>query len=394
MAGLMLRSFAKLTNVDTGFNTENLLSMRLTRSPAKSEGGKKMAAFFQQLIDRITTIPGVKGVAVASHMPFDFTEGMQITPDDSAAPDERRTQNVDSRTVSPDYFQVMGIPLLQGEFFTARDTGDPTTPEGFANFSGVVVINQSLARRFWPDESPVGKRLKPGSPNNPNNPWFVVKGVVADSNQGALDAPVSPEVYFVMSQMAWRYRRMNLAIRTPGDPNALVNRIQKEIWSIDKDQAVYQVQTMEQMVGASIGARRFAMLLLGLFAGLALALATIGIYGVMSYSVTQRTHEIGVRMALGAGGRDVLRLVIRQGMRPALLGVLIGLAGAFAVTRLMGSLLFGVSATNSLLFGVSSTDPLTYAVIALLLVSVATLACFIPARRATKVDPMIALRCE
>ncbi|HKQ79003.1 MAG TPA: ABC transporter permease [Blastocatellia bacterium] len=394
MAGLMLRSFAKLTNVDTGFNTENLLSMRLTRSPAKSEGGRQMAAFFQQLIDRVSTVPGVKGVAVASHMPFDFTEGMQITPDDSAAPGERRTQNVDSRTVSPNYFQVMGIPLMQGEFFTALDAGDPTTPEGIANFSGVVVINQALARRFWPNESPVGKRLKPGSPNNPDNPWFVVKGVVADSNQGALDAQVSPEVYFVMSQMAWRYRRMNLAIRTQGDPNRLVNRIQKEIWSLDKDQAVYQVQTMERMVGASIGARRFAMLLLSLFAGLALALATIGIYGVMSYLVTQRTHEIGVRMALGAGGPDVLRLIIRQGMQPALLGVLIGLAGAFALTRLMGSLLFGVNATQGLLFGLSATDPMTYAVIALLLTSVAALACYIPARRATKVDPMLALRCD
>src|SRR5262249_17859681 len=152
-----------------------------------------------------------------------------------------------------------------------------------------------------------------------------------------------PEAYFPMAQLAWRYRRMNLAIRTQGDPLKLVNSIQKEIWSVDKDQAVYQVQTIEQMIGASIGARRFAMSLLSLFAALALALATIGIYGVMSYSVTQRTHELGVRMALGAGARDVLRLVIGQGMRPALLGVLIGLAGAFGLTRLVDSLLFGVT---------------------------------------------------
>jgi putative ABC transport system permease protein len=384
MAGLTLRSFAKLTSVETGFDTENLLSMRLNRSPAKSEGGKKMAAFFQQLIDRVSTVPGVKGVAVASQMPFDFTEGGDITVENNALPAERRTQRGDTRTVSPSYFQVMGIPLLQGEFFTERDAGDPTTPEGFATFSGVVVINQSLARRFWPDENPVGKRLKVGNPNNPNNPWFVVKGVVADSNQGALDAQVTPEVYFAMAQLAWRYRRMNLAIRTQGDPMNLVRAIQQEIWSLDKDQAVYQVQTMERMIGASIGSRRFAMLLLSLFAGLALALGAIGIYGVMSYSVTQRTHEIGVRMALGAGARDVLRLVIRQGMWPVLLGVLIGLAGAFGSTRLMSGLLFGVSAT----------DPLTFVVIALLLTIVAALACYIPARRATKVDPMIALRCD
>jgi len=358
--------------------------MRLNRSPAKSEGGKKMAAFFQQLIDRVSTVPGVKGVAVASQMPFDFTEDITITMDNSALPAERRTQNVDLRTVSPNYFQVMGIPVVQGEFFTAQDAGDPTTPEGLANFSGVVVINQSLARRFWPNENPVGKRLKPGGPNNPDNPWFIVKGVVADSNQGALDAQVKPEAYFAMGQLAWRYRRMNLAIRTQGDPMNLVRPIQKEIWSLDGDQAVYQVQTMEQMVGASIGSRRFAMLLLSLFAGLALALAAVGIYGVMSYSVTQRTHEIGVRMALGAGARDVLRLLIRQGMWPALLGALIGLAGAFGLTRLMKSLLFGVSAT----------DPLTFVAIALALAGVAALACYIPARRAMKVDPMIALRCE
>jgi putative ABC transport system permease protein len=384
MAGLMIRSFARLTSVDTGFDTENLLSMRLNRSPAKSGGGKLMGAFFQQLIDRVSTVPGVKGVAVASHMPFDFTEDGTITADNNGLSPERRTQNVDTRTVSPDFFRVMGIPLLQGEFFTARDAGDPTTPEGFANFSGVVVINQSLARRFWPDENPVGKRLKPGRPDNPNNPWFVVKGVVADSNQGSFDAQVKPEVYFALGQLAWRYRRMNLAIRTHGDPNNLVNQIQKEIWSVDRDQAVYQVQTMERMVGATIGTRRFAMLLLLLFAGLAVTLAAIGIYGVMSYAVTQRTHEIGVRMALGAGARDVLKLVIRQGMRPALLGVGIGLAGAFALTRMMKGLLYDVSAT----------DPLTFAAITLLLTAVAILACWIPARRAAKVDPMVALRCE
>ncbi|MBO0862811.1 MAG: ABC transporter permease [Chloracidobacterium sp.] len=317
-------------------------------------------------------------------MPFDFTEDITITADNSALPVERRTQNLDFRTVSPNYFQVMGIPLLQGEFFNALDAGDPTTAEGLARFSGVVVINQAMARHFWPDENPVGKRLKPGSPNNSNNLWFLVKGVVADSNQGALDRHVRPEAYFPMAQLAWRYRRMNLAIRTQGNPMNLVNSIQKEIWSVDKEQAVYQIQTLEQMVGSSVGVRRFAMSLLGLFAGIALALATVGIYGAMSYLVTQRIHEIGVRMALGAGARDVLRLVIWQGMRPALLGVLIGLAGAFGLSRLLANLLFGVSAT----------DPLTFIVIALSLAAVAALACYIPARRATMFNPMIALRCE
>jgi putative ABC transport system permease protein len=394
MAGLMLQSFARLVNIETGIETENLLSMRLNRSPAKSEGGKQNAAFFQQLIDRISTVPGVKGVAATSHIPFDFTEDGIITVENKALPGERRTQNVDTRTVSPDYFRVLGVPLLQGEFFTAQDTGDPTTAEGLSAFSGVVIINQSLARRFWPDETAVGKRLKPGRAESNNSPWFVIKGVVADSYQQSLDIPVKPEVYFAMGQLAWRYRRLNLAIRTSGDPKLLIGSIQKEIWSVDKDQAVYQVQTMEAMIGASIGTRRFAMLLLMLFAGLALVLATVGIYGVMSYLVTQRTHEIGVRMALGAGTRDVLKLVIMQGMWPALLGVIMGLGGAFALTRFMEKLLFGVSATRSLLYGVSATDPLTFAAIAMLLMAVALLACYVPARRAMKVDPMVALRYE
>jgi putative ABC transport system permease protein len=384
MAGLMIRSFARLTNVDTGFDTQNLLSMRLNRSPAKSDGGRQMAAFFQQLIDRVATVPGVRGVAVASQMPFDFTEDWTITVENGALPGDRRTQNLDTRTVSPDYFRVMGIPLLRGESFTARDAGDPTTPQGLAAFSGAVVINQTLAARFWPGEDPVGKRLKVGRAESSNSPWFVVKGVVADSSQGALDERIKPEAYFPMAQMAWRYRRMNLAIRTEGDPKPLVNLIQKAIWSVDKEQAIYQVQTMEEMVGASVGTRRFAMSLLLLFAGLALALAAIGIYGVMSYWVVQRTQEIGVRLALGASARDVLRLVIVQGMRPALLGVAVGLAGASALTRLMKGLLFGVSAT----------DPLTFAAIAGLLALIALLACYLPARRATKVDPLIALRYE
>ena len=382
MAGLMIRSFAQLVNIDTGFDKRNLLSMRLNRSPAKSDQGRQNAIFFQQLIDRVATVPGVKGVAVASQMPFDFTESWTITVDNSALSGELRTQSVDTRTVSPDYFRVMGIPLLRGEFFSARDAGEPYSPEGLAVFSGAVVINQALARRFWPDEDPVGRRLKPD--NSETSPWFVVKGVVADSSQGALDEQIKPEAYFPMAQMAWRYRRMNLAIRTQGDAKNLVGSIQKEIWAVDKDQAVYQVQTMEEMVDASIGTRRFAMLLLVLFAGLALALAAIGIYGVMSFSVAQRTHEIGVRMALGGRSRHVLTLILRQGMRPALIGAAIGMAFAFALTRLIKSLLFGVNAA----------DPLTFVVIPLLLLAVALIACYLPARRATKVDPMVALRYE
>jgi putative ABC transport system permease protein len=382
MAGLMIRSFARLTNVDVGFDTANLLSMRLNRSPAKSNGGKLMGPFFQQLAERLAAVPGVTGVAVASHMPFDFSDGETITVEGGALPPEQRTQNVDTRTVSANYFGVLGISFLQGESFDARDVGDPTTPTGLATFAGAAVVNRTFAQRFWPNENAVGKRFKPG--RNPNNPWFSIKGVVADSNQGNFDAPVKPEAYYAIGQMAWRLRRMNFAIRTQGDALALVPQLQKEIWAVDKDQATYQVQTMEQMIGVVTSTRRFALVLLLLFAGLAAGLAALGIYGVLACLVAQRTHEIGIRLALGAGARDVLRLVIGQGLRPALLGVALGLAGALGLTRLMKSLLYEVSAT----------DPLTFVVIALLLVLVALLACWIPARRATKVDPMIALRCE
>jgi putative ABC transport system permease protein len=368
MAGLMLRSFARLTNVDTGFQTENLLSLRLTRSPAKSDGGKRLGAFFQQLADRVATAPGVKGVAVASHMPFDFTEDGAIKIENSALPIEQRTQTVDTRTVSANYFSVLGIPLLQGESFSAGD-------------ADVAVINQTLAQRCWPQEDALGKRFKLGSADSS---WFVVKGVVADSNQGSFDASIKPEAYFALGQMAGRYRRMNLAIRTQGDPLALAPQIQKEIWAVDREQAVYQVQTMEQMIGKVLGTRRFALVLLLLFSGVAVTLAALGIYGVIAYAVAQRTHEIGIRLALGARAIEVLRLVIGQGLRPVLLGTALGLLGAFALTRVMESLLYGVSAT----------DPLTFAAIVAFLFSVALLACWLPARRATKVNPLIALRCE
>jgi predicted permease len=383
MAGLMIRSFLKLTYINPGFETENLMTMRLNRSPAKSEGGKQNAAFFQQLIDRLSTTPGVVGVAATSHAQFVFNENWTVTVDNESLPSERKTQSIDTRTVSPNYFRVMGIPLVKGEFFSASDVGEFYSAQGAATAFGVVVINQTMARQFWPDQDPIGKRLKVGGPGSPN-PWFTVKGVVADSLQTQLDTQVRPEVAFPMAQMAWRYRRMNLVIRTNVEPQGMVGAIQREIWAVDKDQPVYEVETFDTLVGRSIGERRFAMFLLALFAVLALVLASVGIYGVISYSVTERTHEIGLRIALGAQQGDVLKMVLRQGLRLALIGVAIGLAGALALTRLM----------STLLYQVSTYDPLTFIGIALLLAGVAALACYLPARRAMKVDPMIALRYE
>jgi putative ABC transport system permease protein len=374
MAGLMIRSFAKLTNIDPGMDTTNVLSMRINRSPAKSKDGGQMAPFFQQLIDRVKTVPGIAAVSVASHVPFVFTEDWTVTIDSNAIPPEIRTQNVDTRTISTDFFSVMHIPLLSGSVFSDQD--GPGAPP-------VIIINQALAHRFFPNEDPIGKRLKIGGPDS-KSPWFVVKGVVRDSAQGALDVAVKPEVYFALGQMAGRYRRMNILVKTTVDPKSLAPAIQKAIREVDTNQPVYQIQTMNELVNDSVGTRRFALMILILFAVLALVLAATGIFGVISYSVAQRTQEIGIRVALGARGGDVLRLVVGQCMRLAVAGVVIGLIAAFAITRLM----------TSLLFGVAPTDFATFTTVALSLLLVAFLACYIPARRATKIDPLVALRYE
>ncbi len=372
MAGLMIRSFSRLTNVDPGFRTDNLMTMRVNRSPAKSDGGKQMAPFFQQVIEKVKTTPGVEGVAVASHMPFVFTEDWALTVESEAVPVDLRTPSIDTRTVSSDYFSVMGIPFFAGESFAEA-----------ADVTPVVLINRTMANRYWLNEDVIGKRLKIGNADS-KSPWFTIKGVVADSAQGTLDAETRPEVYFSLSQMASRYRRMNLVIRTTGEPKALLSAIQQRIQEVDKDQPVYQVQTIQELLAESIGTRRFAMLLLILFAGIAMVMAFIGIYGVISYGVSQRQQELGIRMALGASQRDVLRLILRQGMIIVAAGLVIGLLAAFWLTRLMANLLFNVSAT----------DPLTFFALSLILAGVALLACYVPARRATKVNPMTALRTQ
>ncbi|HKG22313.1 MAG TPA: ABC transporter permease, partial [Blastocatellia bacterium] len=310
----------------------------------------------------------------ASHMPFVYTEDWTVTVESEALAVEARTQNIDTRTVSLDYFRVMGIDLRAGETFSAQDR---------AAAPGVVIINQAMARRFWPDEDPVGKRIRLGRAAS-NSPWLTVKGVVADSTQSSLDAGINPEAYFPLAQAAGMYRRINLAVRTAADPKGIIGAVKREIQSLDPNQPMYQVQTMEELMSESVGARRFALRMLELFGVLALTLAAVGIYGVLSYITTARTHEIGLRIALGARAGDVLRLVIGQGMRLALTGAGAGLLAAFALTRLMSRLLYGVSAT----------DPVTFAGVALLLMAVALLACYLPARRAARTDPMIALRHE
>jgi putative ABC transport system permease protein len=370
MAGLMIRSFAKLTNIDPGMSTADVMTMRINRSPAKSKDGSQNAIFFQTVIDRVKTLPGIESASVSSHMPFVYTEDWPITVE-SVTNAGLQTQSIDTRTVSPDYFTTMQIPLISGQAFSAEDN----TP--------VVIVNQAMVNRYWPNQDPLGKRIKNGDPNS-KSPWFTVKGVVKDSAQSGLDEGVRPEIYFAMAQMAGRYRRMNLAVRTSVDPKSTLAAIQAAIREVDKDQPVYQIQTIDELIRDSVGTRRFALTILILFAALALVLAVSGIYGVISYSVTQRTQEIGIRMALGASARDVLRLVLGQFLRLTIVGVALGLVGAYALTRLMASLLFGVTAT----------DVTTYVLVSVSLSVVALVACLIPARRATRVDPLVALRYE
>jgi putative ABC transport system permease protein len=268
----------------------------------------------------------------------------------------------------------MGIGLLAGEALSQQD--GPDSPP-------VIVVNQTMARRFWPTEGAIGKRIKLGVADS-KSPWFTVKGVVKDSAQQALDGNIKPEAYFALGQMSGRYRRMNLAVRTSVDPKTLVAAIERGVREVDSSQPVYQVQTIRELVDESVGTQRFAVLILGLFAALALTLAATGIYGVISYSVAQRTHEMGIRVALGAQAGDVLRLVVGQYMRLTIAGIAIGLIAAFGLTRLM----------SSLLFGVAPTDAITFVSVAAGLLAVAFVACYLPARRATKVDPLVALRYE
>jgi putative ABC transport system permease protein len=373
MAGLMIRSFAKLTNIDPGMSTANVISMRINRSPAKSKDGTQNAIFFQNVIDRVKTLPGIEAAGVASHMPFVYTEDWPITVEnvtDAAV----QTQSIDTRTVSADYFTTMQIPLAGGQFFSSED-GPQSLP--------VVVVNQAMVNRYWSNQEPLGKRIKIGG-LDAKSPWFTVKGVVKDSAQSELDRGIKPEIYFPLGQMAGRYRRMNLAVRTSVDPKSTLAAIQSAIRGVDKDQPVYQVQTIAELIRDSVGTRRFALTILILFAALALVLAVSGIYGVISYSVTQRTQEIGIRMALGARAGDVLRLVLGQFMRLTVVGVALGLIGAYALTRLM----------TSLLFGVTPTDITTFVLVSISLSLVALVACIVPARRATRVDPLVALRYE
>ena len=375
-AGLMIRSLQRLQAVDPGFNSERLLTMRVSL-PRQRYQPDQIVAFSQQLREGLQTLPGAQSVALASDLPLSgsTSAGPIELEGRPGAPADGEIRMYRHR-VTPGFFSTLGIPLLKGRDFTAGD---------HAQSPGVVIISEALAHRYWPNEDPIGKRLREDSHGSPTpDPWLSIVGVVGEVKYRGLpqNPNADPDVYFPLLQAP--NRDLFLVARASVDPNSLVAAARGVLQKLDSDLPIYSVTMMAERVANQTTQSRFSAWLLGVFGALALALAAVGIYSVMAYAVEQRAREIGIRVALGARAADVLKMVIGQGMRLALLGVALGLGAALALTQLM----------KRLLFGVATADPMTYGALALLLTLVALLACWIPARRATKVDPMITLRAE
>jgi putative ABC transport system permease protein len=373
-AGLLINSFMHLRNLDPGFRSDHLLTLNVDLSQVKYPDTPRRIAFFDEVLRRVRELPGVQSAAAAANLPFTYNgDSTGISVEGVPDPPIDQWPDVVYRTVGSDYFSTMGIPLVRGRDFNDQDTLD----NGLA-----VIVGEKTAKHYWPNEDPIGKRLKPGVSRS-DSPWRTVVGVVKDVRQNDFLAQPKMQMYFSFRQMKSLVPNA-LVIRTSVEPLSLATAARNAIWSVDKDQAVSNIDSMEHVVAGAVARQRFSMLLLAIFAGLALVLAAVGIYGVMSYSVAQQTREIGIRIALGAKRSDVLAMTVKNGLKLVGVGLVFGLLIALALTRVMASLLFGIGAT----------DPLTFISIAFVLFAVALLASYVPALRATKIDPMIALRAQ
>jgi predicted permease len=372
-AGLLIRSFGRLQHVSPGFNARNVLTLELTLNGPKYKDPQAVLATYRDLWKRVEALPGVTASGGVSALPMSqMFEWGPITVEGRVLPPGENFINADQHMVSGHYFSAMEIPLRSGRFFNQQD--NTTSPK-------VVIVDEYMARQLWPDQNPIGQRIHYGGLSD-NEPWETVVGVVGRVKQYTLDADSRIALYRPQTQ--YPTGTMNVVLRTGTDPAVLTSAVKQQIRALDSDLPLYNVRTMEQRMEESLARRRFSMLLLALFACVALALATIGTYGVMAYLVNQGTREIGIRIALGATQMGIVRLVVWKGMALALSGVAVGLAGAFALSRLM----------RSLLFGVSPADPLTFVAISLLLAFVTLLASYIQAHRAAHIDPIVSLRYE
>jgi putative ABC transport system permease protein len=375
-AGLLMHSFARLQDVAPGFDSGGLLTLRLSLPQSRYTTFQKGEAFFDELFASLRRHPDIRAASAVDLLPFSGFGGSRtfhIEGREEKRPEDQTEEQL--RLVADGYFAAMKIPVLKGREFTERDSlGRPR----------VAVVNEALARKHWPDASPIGERVS-FSTDDPQ--WYEIVGVTGNIKHRGLDARDRPELYVPYRQplfAGWTVRPMYVVVRTAAAPAAAIAAVRHEVARLDGDQPLSDVRTMDERIDHSLSSRRFSMVLLAAFASLALTLAAIGIYGIVAYSVTERTREIGVRLALGAQRRDVIGMVIGQGMTMAGLGTVIGVTAALLLTRLM----------SSLLFGISPADPMTFLAIPLLLIAVAFVACYVPARRATRVDPLQALRSE
>jgi putative ABC transport system permease protein len=370
-AGLLTKSFAHLQDVNPGFDAGSVGTTELSLLEAKYASGQPVADFYAELVRQTQTLPGVEAAALTMILPLSGTNSdSSFAIDGRAQTQGKVSPDEEIRVITPDYFKVLRVPLLAGRFFDQHDN---------SNVPKVVIINQAFARKWFSGENPIGKRITQDNPAKPDAHWMAIVGVVGDMRHRGLDYPPAPEYYLPHAQLP--YRVMTLAVRSEQDPRGLATAIQRQVQTLDPELPIANVRTLGQVVSDSVAPRRLSVVLLGIFAAIALLLAAVGVYGVMSYLVVQRTHEIGVRMALGAQRRDVLRLVVGHALKLIGIGALIGLALAFASTR----------ALSGLLYNVSAFDLTTFVVVTVALGAVALLASYIPALRATRADPVIAL---